>query len=66
MKLDDILPYAKQIMHEKKKSYFDCAWFPKDDDSDETFEALIELRGKGVIEVSGGDLFDAFVIRKGY
>jgi len=64
MKIDEILPYMKQQMSERGSAVFKPQWFPKDDNQDETLEAIIELRDRGVIKAN--QFFDVIEISKGH
>ena len=46
MKKQDIIPYMLKVMNEKGKVAFQPAWFPENDNHEETFDSLCEYTVK--------------------
>ncbi|HBA5211709.1 TPA: hypothetical protein J4Z61_000941 [Escherichia coli] len=62
MKKQDIIPYMLKVMNEKGKVAFQLAWFPENDNHEETFDSLCELYREGKITMEGGYYFDLIFI----
>lgn len=62
MNKEEVLNFSKKVMSEKCKKYVSPAWFPEDDDQDETLESLLELEFEGKIRFTGGHYIDQFFI----
>lgn len=62
MKKESVIPFMRKVMSERRSAVFKPQWFPADDNSDDTFLALIDLYDEGKIAASGGYLFDIITI----